>query len=110
MGLFDHVLGGRREVVVPEEPLDGHIQQRHQHQLAADADGNAAVVNHPTRLPEIKHGHMGKFKNFSEGEKKAGRKDLKDQVTRFLFKVASEAASRSIRPLPSCAGVAPGMG
>ncbi len=65
--------------------------------ITAHRDGSGTVTNH-AKLTDIKHGHMGKFKNFTDSEKKAGRKAMNEQVTRFLFKVASEAAAKSRTP------------
>jgi hypothetical protein len=58
--------------------------------ITAHADGNAVVTNR-AKLEAIKHGHMGKFRNFSDAEKKAGRKTMKDAQNLWLFRCASEA-------------------
>ena len=35
--------------------------------ISVHSDGNAQVTNH-TKLPDIKHGHMGKFRSFTDSE------------------------------------------
>lgn len=62
--------------------------------ITAHADGNAQVTNHAL-LPDIKHGHMGKFRSFEENEKNAGRATMKSQMQLFQMRVASEALART---------------
>ena len=65
--------------------------------VTAHPDGNATVTNHD-KLPDIKHGHMGKLKNFSDAEKTAGRADLQGRIHPFLVNVARQAQKKAETP------------
>ena len=52
--------------------------------ITVGTDGNAAVTNHAPKLPNIKHGHMGKLRGLSEHQKETARPWLTDQISALV--------------------------